>query len=151
NNKGLVVKDKYLRLKALRIADTLKISDFSCSSGYIEIFKKRHGFVSRVHTTSRMLPENAKELAIGFINSTRKLIEDYDIKLKKIINFDQVPRYFEQENIRTLTLKETKNIMLLKTNNTHSRFTYTPIISASGKFIACHCLFSNLKKTERFK
>lgn len=146
NKKGLVVKDKYLKKKALTIARELSISGFTCSGGFIDNFKKRHDLVSRVHTSCRVLPVNAKALAVEFIKSTREIINRHDIKLKNIINFDQVPRYFEQENNRTIIPKGTRNVKIAKANNTHARFTYTPIIAADGRFIGGHCLFSHLKK-----
>jgi len=66
--------------------------------------------VSRVHTSCRRIPENAKELANLFISNIRCLIKTHGIKAKNIINFDQVPRYYEQENNRTLILRGSKNV-----------------------------------------
>ncbi|KAG0437028.1 Major centromere autoantigen B [Dictyocoela muelleri] len=88
NNKGLIVKDIYLKLKALAYSEELKISSFVCSTGYIDEFKNRYGLVSRVQTTCRLLPQNTKFLAIEFIESTKKIIENYNIKSKNIFNFD---------------------------------------------------------------
>lgn len=42
NQKGLVVKDKYLMYKALNIAVELDIEGFTASKGYISRFKKRN-------------------------------------------------------------------------------------------------------------
>ncbi|KAG0434449.1 hypothetical protein DMUE_5180 [Dictyocoela muelleri] len=95
------------------------------------------------------MPSNAKSLALEFINNVRALIKLHDIKPKNILNFDQVPRYFEQENSKTLSVKGSKNVLLYKASTSHSRFTFTPIISADGKFIGKHCLFSNLKKVPK--
>lgn len=150
NSKGLVVKDKYLKSKALNISKRLKFNDFSCSGGgFISNFKKRNNLVSRAQTSCRLMPSNAKELALEFINTTRALIKSHDIKPKNILNFDQVPRYFEQENSKTLTVKGSKNVLLSKASTSHSRFTFTPIISADGNFVGKHCLFSNLKKVPK--
>ncbi|KAG0438072.1 Major centromere autoantigen B, partial [Dictyocoela muelleri] len=119
--KGLVVKEKYLKSKALKIADSLMISNFKCSSGYIEKFKKRHNLVSRRHTSCRTLPPNAKSLAHDFITTALDLIKKNSIKPKNILNFDQVPRYFEQENNKTITFKREKKVKLAKASSSHSR------------------------------
>ncbi|KAG0441782.1 hypothetical protein DMUE_0794 [Dictyocoela muelleri] len=146
NNKGLVVKDKYIKIKALTSAKELNICSFSCFNGYIDKYKERNKFVCRVQTTSRLLHQNEKFSAIDFIESTRNIIKKYNIKDKNIIfNLDQVPRYIEQETDRTLGLKSTRNIKLFKADNSHSRFTYTPVITADRKFLGGKNLFSNLK------
>lgn len=119
----LVVKEKYLKAKALNIANNLRIFYFKCSSGYIEKFKNRHNLVSRRHTSCRSLPANAKSLAHDFIATAVDLIKTHSIKPKNILNFDQVPRYFEQENNKTITFKGEKNVKLAKASSSHSRFT----------------------------
>jgi phage anti-repressor protein len=53
NEKGLIVKDKYLKVKAKKIADELGYSDFKGSDGYIYNFKQRKNLVSRAHTTNQ--------------------------------------------------------------------------------------------------
>ncbi|KAG0425682.1 hypothetical protein DMUE_6016, partial [Dictyocoela muelleri] len=135
-----------LKAKALSIVNKNDIQNFKCSNGFIENFKKRHNLVSRTHTSSRSLPVNAKYLALEFINKIRDLIKKYCIKTKNIINFDQVPRYFEQENNKTITFKGSKNVKLTKASSSHSRFTFTPIIAADGKFVGDHCLFFESKE-----
>jgi Tc5 transposase DNA-binding domain len=98
NQKGLVVKDKYLTYKALSIAVELDIEGFTASKGYISRFKKRNNLVSRAHTSTRSLPDNAKEIAVEFINKINNLIRQHNIQKRNILNFDQVPRYFEMES-----------------------------------------------------
>ncbi len=100
NEKGLIVKDKYLKAKSLKIARALNIGveQFKASEGFIANFKRRNNLVSRAHTTTRTLPDDAKEKAYDFINSTRNLICQLKIKKENILNFDQVPRYFEHSS-----------------------------------------------------
>ncbi|KAG0437805.1 hypothetical protein DMUE_3471 [Dictyocoela muelleri] len=83
NSKGLVVKDKYLKVKALNIAKGLGISGFKSSDGLMGNFKKRNNLVCREQTSCRSLPPNVKSLAIEFINKTRELIKNFN-KTKKI-------------------------------------------------------------------
>lgn len=71
NQKGLVVKDKYLTCKALRIAAELDVQGFSASKGYISRFKKRNGLVARarrctvrsVRTVPRNVPSSVPQLS----------------------------------------------------------------------------------------
>ncbi|KAG0434036.1 hypothetical protein DMUE_5328 [Dictyocoela muelleri] len=98
NNVCLIVKNKYIKLKALTYLEKLKNISKVCSTGYIDKIKNSYGIVSRAQTTCRLLPQNTKSLAIEFIESSGKIIEKYNIKSKNISNFDQVSRYFEQEN-----------------------------------------------------
>ncbi len=112
NQKGLVVKDKYLMYKALNIAVELDIEGFTASKGYISRFKKRNGLVTRAHTSTRSLPDNAKEIAVEFINKINNLIHKHSIQKRNILNFDQVPRYFEMESSRTLAKKGSRDVKL---------------------------------------
>ena len=80
HQKGLVVKDKYLKYKALSIAVELDIGGFTASKGYISRFKMRNDLVSRAHTSTQSLPDNAKEIAVEFINKINNLICQHKIK-----------------------------------------------------------------------
>jgi hypothetical protein len=64
---------------------------------------------------------------------------------KNILNFDQVPRYFEHTSKRTLAKKRSRDVKLRKASTSHKRFTFTPLINADGDIEAIYCLFSNLK------
>ncbi|KAG0442526.1 hypothetical protein DMUE_0211 [Dictyocoela muelleri] len=108
NQKRIFIKDKYLKAKALSFVSEYNIKDFKSFSGYIDNFKKRYILVSRCHTSSRCLPSNAKSLAFEFLNNVREVIKKHFIKNKNIINFYQVPRYFEQENNKTITKEAQK-------------------------------------------
>ena len=79
------------------------------------------------------------------MKEVQKLISDNNIKPQNIINFDQVPRYFETENNSTITLRGTQNVAVKKACSSHKRFTLTPVINAAGEFLALHLLFSGLK------
>ena len=57
NEKGLVVKDKYLFAKVLNIALEENITNFKCSKGYIQRFMKWNNLVSRVEQFLKM-PKN---------------------------------------------------------------------------------------------
>jgi len=102
--------------------------------------------VSKVHTSCRRILGNAKELTNLVISNIRCLIKTHGKKTKNIIYFDQVLRYYEQENNRTLILRGSRNVKINKASTSHARLTFTPMINAEGEFLVKHCLFSNLKK-----
>lgn len=156
NKLGLRVKDKYIREKMKIIRDNeLSMDDstenkdllrqFKCSEMWLERFKKRYRLVSRRETSCRTLPTNFREISRDFIKKVATTIVEKKISPDKIFNFDQVPRYVEMGSGATITRKGTKNVTLRKSSTSHKRFTYTPIVSASGKFVSHHVLFSNLK------
>jgi Tc5 transposase DNA-binding domain/DDE superfamily endonuclease/CENP-B N-terminal DNA-binding domain len=153
NQKGLRVKEKYIQIKALQIAEEMGLSDpdneklpFKASNGWIANFKKRNHFVSRRQTTSRVLPKDADMLVRAFHESVQDLIEEKNIKDKNILNMDQVPRYFESEAKSTITTKGSKNVLMRKAASSHKRFTATFTIGKDGKMLKPHLLFSKLKK-----
>jgi hypothetical protein len=135
--------------KALNIAVELDIDGFTASQGYISRFKKRNGLVTRAHTSTQSLPDNAKEIAVEFIKKINNLIRKHSIQKRNILNFDQVPQYFEMESSRTLAKKGSRDVKLKKSSTSHKRFTYTPVVNAEGKVLITHVLFSKLKKIPR--
>lgn len=74
------------------------------------------------------------------------MIASKTIAPARIVNFDQVPRYFELESQSTITIKGSRRVSLKKASNSHKRFTFTPAVSSDGCFVSLHVLFSNLKK-----
>lgn len=78
----------------------------------------------------------SKPLTISSLSSTSRK--------KNILNFDQVPRYFDRSTSRTITGRGSKSAKLRKFASSHKRFTFTPIISLAGKVFAIHLLFSKL-------
>ena len=143
---------KAAKLEALDAFDTLleddveKLVNFTASSNWIQRFKDRNELVSRRHTTTKTLPQNYADKAREFIFDVQALIKSENIQKNNIINFDQVPRYFELNINSTIIKKGTREVRLRKASSSHRRFTFTPFISASGKFIGRHFLFSKLKK-----
>lgn len=157
NSRGLCVKDHFIQAKARQVREELLttmpsgdekdlLEGFKASNMWIHRFKSRHRLVARRHTTTHTLPDDFQEQAIGFIKSVHKQCEDFEITRDCIINMDQVPRYFEMNMSRTITTKGTREVLLRKSSTSHKRFTFTPFVSAAGKFIQKHALFSNLKK-----
>lgn len=166
NSRGLRVKDKFIHaraimLKAEMIAElTLTDTDearieikaheeFLFSSSWCTRFKDRHQLVSRRHTTARTLPENFQDIARDFISDVQNLIMAHGITPNRIVNFDQVPRYFETANNSTIITRGTKEVLLRKASTSHKRFTFTPAINAAGDIVALHLLFSNLKNVPK--
>ena len=126
--------------------DLKKLENFTASSNWIQRFKDRFSLTSRRHTTTKSLPENYVSTAKSFIMEVQDLIKEKKIQNQNIINFDQVPRYFESDSSSTITTKGTKQVLLRKGSTSHRRFTFTPFITAGGKFLGTHLLFSKLKK-----
>lgn len=156
NQKGLRVKDKFIVAKMKNIKDEClagttdknlrdKLNDFKASHSWLQRFKDRYDLVSRRETSCRTLPKDYQNIATKFLAETQTLILDKKITRNRIYNFDQVPRYIELNTGSTITKKGTKNVTLKKANTSHKKFTFTPMISASGEFTSLHLLFSNLK------
>lgn len=161
NKKGLRVKDKYIQARALALKEEIlaeyandgdqnqekidSLEKFLASTNWCARFKNRFELTSRRHTTSRTFPENFQDLAQEFIAEIQDLITTHNIRPNRIVNFDQVPRYFECENTSTIVKRGTREVLLKKASTSHKRFTFTPVISADGNFLALHLLFSNLK------
>ena len=117
NSKGLRVKDLYIKQKALTLFNQAKIDgvidpevEFAASPGWVSKFKIRHKLVSRRQTSCRSLPVGADDICRRFIQSVHRLIETHSIKVKNIINMDQVPRYFETEPSSTITTKGSREV-----------------------------------------
>ncbi|ETN17678.1 hypothetical protein PPTG_21674 [Phytophthora nicotianae INRA-310] len=108
NAMGLRVKDAYIRLQAVNIYRDLhgpQASGFDASTGWLARFKRRKNLVSRRQTTTQILPDNSGEICRNFIQRVQQLIHLHNIKLDKIINMDQVPRYFKTEPKTTITTR----------------------------------------------
>lgn len=157
NKQGIRVKDKYIQMRARQARDEClatmddgpekeALAKFQASKIWMQRFKSRHHLASRRHTTTHTMPVGFRASAMAFIESVQDIIEEHDISRSRIINADQVPRYFETDKTSTITQKGTREVLLRKASTSHKRFTFTPFITASGKMIIRHCLFSNLKK-----
>lgn len=157
NKKGLRVKDKFICMRGKIVRDELletiededekqHIGSFKFSKSWCHRFKKRYQFVSHRHTTAHTLPVDFRTQAQEFIKKVQQICSENNIKREHIINFDQVPRYYESHMATTITSKGTREILLRKSSTTHKRFTFTPFVSAGGKILLKHCLFSKLKK-----
>ncbi|KAG5671787.1 hypothetical protein PVAND_001963 [Polypedilum vanderplanki] len=102
--------------------------------------------VSRRQTSSRILPTNARGKAYDFLNKIKTLIIEKGIEPKNILNFDQTPRFYEQETTSTITTKGSRNVLLKKASANHKKLTVTFLINAAGKLLHTHVLLSKLKK-----
>ena len=161
NAEGLRVKEKYIiaKVKALieeeiavlmvegveKAKEVEKMRSFKASGSWCDRFKKRFNLVSRRVTSARSLPKGFQTIAVDYLTEVQGIISGYNIKPQNIVNFDQVPRYFETENNSTITTKGTQNVSVKKASSSHKRFTLTPVINAAGDFLALHLLFSGLK------
>lgn len=162
NAEGLKVKDKYILMKmgelrrqkieelqSMNLEDHIylnQLQHFRISNGWLGKFKARFNLVSRRVNTTRSLPVGFEFICRQFLEDTQQLIHSESISPAQIVNFDQVPRYFELEKQSTITVKGTKRVNLKKASSSHKRFTFTPAISGDGNFVALHVLFSKLKK-----
>ena len=131
NKEGLRVSDKYLQFEAKNYGIEHGFLNFSASSGWLARFKGRFGIVSRRHTTTRSIPEDADSVALIFIHDIKQFITLKNIKSKNILNMDQVPRYYESESDSTLTVKGSRNVLLKKSSTGQKRFTATFIYNLS--------------------
>ena len=137
---------------------------FKASTGWLARFKTRNDLVSRRQTSSRHLPANADKICQTFLQQVHALIKTHDISPSNVVNMDQVPRYFEMEPKSTITTEGTKDVrssfpisedmilirlsaqvLLRKGGTSHKRFTVSFTITAEGKMLKPHLLFSKLK------
>lgn len=140
--------DAYIRLQASNIYRELhgeSATGFEASTGWLARFKARKNLVSHRQTTTRTLPVDAAETRRNFIQRAQQLIAEHSIKPRNIINMDQVPRYFETEPKSMITTRGSREVLLRKGGSSHKRFTATFTITAEGKFLQPHVLFSKLK------
>ena len=164
NKQGLRVKMKYIRNYALVLRDEMinekmfipeqlkaltELQHFTGSTGWYSRFVKRYNLGSRRQTSTRTLPVDFMTQSRDFLSKVQSIIESNHIQLGNIVNLDQVPRYFECESSTTITKKGSKNVVTKKASTSHKRFTMTPTITADGKVLAVHVLFSKLKKRPR--
>lgn len=156
NSKGIRVKDRFLQQQAINIRDRIleameegaakeKLKTFQASRLWCSRFKNRFNLRSRRHTTTHSLPDDFRELATSFIAKVHSICREFNIRRANILNMDQVPRYFENDKSTTIAEKGTSEILLRKSGSSHKRFTWTPFITADGKIIKKHALFSKLK------
>lgn len=106
-----------------------RLKAFKASNAWVDRFKKRHGYVSRRHTTAHSLPQSFKFQSINFIKEVQEVCATHNITRDFIINFDQVPRYYESNLSSTIAKKGTREILLHKSATSHKRFTFTPFIT----------------------
>lgn len=160
NEMGLRVKDRYIRVQALKVKEELlvtmpegpqkdKLQAFAASSIWCARFKKRNNLRRRRHTTTHKLPYGFRNTAIKFIEHVQQLCNEFQITRERIVNFDQVSRYYENDKNTTIARRGTVEILLRKSSQGHKKFTFTPFITASGKFIMRHSLFSGLQNVPK--
>lgn len=120
NTRGLKVKDKYIQMqmgeiRRKEIEELQKmnldnhiyldqVQNFRISKGWLSRFKSRYNLVSRRVTTTRSLPDGYEAICKQFLEETQQLIASKSIAPAQIVNFDQVPRYFELESQSTITV-----------------------------------------------
>ena len=112
-SQHLCVSDRLLEARTKFLARVYG-EDCKASSGFLAAFKKRHSIVSRRETSSRILPDDAKEQATGFLREFAKIVVEKGIQPQDILNFDQVPRYFTREPKQSLESRGTKDVKILK-------------------------------------
>jgi hypothetical protein len=141
NNKGIRVKNQYIRAKARRMYTELHIDDnagaaesdtgadddmstptFRTPAGRRARFK-RNCFVSRRQTSSRQISAEAPAICVEFIRHAQSLIDLLHIKEENIQNMDHVPRYFETEPSSTITTRGSLNVLLKNGESSHKRLT----------------------------
>lgn len=116
---------------------------FLASKGWIYRMRNRNNMVSWMQTSCKVLPQNAAELATKFLKDAQDALAK--VEPCNVINMDQVPRYFEGTQTKTVTKKGTKNVFLKKASTSHKRFTATFAITGDENILKPHLLFSNLK------
>lgn len=160
NQKGLRVKDRFIQRQAIKIRDELianaqddavrkRLMTFGASNIWVYRFKQRANLVARRHTTAHKLPQDFREKTAAFIQHVQGLIAAHNIIAENVINFDQVPRYFEAPKRNTITTKGSKEVLLGRCSNGHKRFTFTPFVDASGRILIRHALFSKRSTVPR--
>jgi hypothetical protein len=147
--KNIIAYMKFLRDERLNELDEEdekfeKLMKFNASRGWLHLFIRRFNLVRRTRAKSHKIPSDYFSIARKFIAEVQEIIETHGIKRENIFNFDQVPRYFDIDSGHTYTIKGSKDVQVRESN--HKRFTFTPVISASGEFELAHLLFSKLVK-----
>jgi hypothetical protein len=74
------------------------------------IGQKLYTWIMEQNQKGLVVPDNAKEIAVEFINKINTLIRKHNIQKRNICNFDQVPWYFEMESSHTLARKGSRDV-----------------------------------------
>lgn len=159
NDSGIPIKSKHMKafmnflrdekLKELEEGDQeyQNLKNFKVSNGWLQRFVSRFNIVRRTRAKSHKIPDNYQSIARNFVAEVQNIIQEHNIRRENIYNFDQVPRYFDAETHHTYTTKGSKDVQVRE--SCHKRFTFTPVISATGEFVLKHVLFSKLVKVPR--
>jgi hypothetical protein len=136
NQKGLRVKDQCIQQKAFSLFDfraniqagddeCYPVGNFLASSGWLLKFKMLESLVRRRPTSCRVFPNNADEVARGFLQTVHSLTDMHNIQPKNIIILAQVPRYFDTEPTSTIAARGSRSVLLRKVCTSHKIFTVT--------------------------
>ena len=94
--KGLCVSRALIRLEALRVADTLQITDFKASDRWCTRFMKRHEYTLRAPTkVAQVLPQFWADKITEFQRFIIRHRRRNDYRLKCIGNMDETPMYMD--------------------------------------------------------
>lgn len=134
SNKRMVTYPM-MRHKALAIASELNIDNFKCSTGFIQSFCQRHGFVYRAAThKAQENNKTGREVcgeAIDYINLLATTLRD--LTFDHILNMDETPLYFDVMHERTVDELGARSVEVAHTGANKSRFTVVLTIEATGK------------------
>ena len=85
-----------IRLEALRVSDTLHITDFKASEGWCTRFMKRHEYALRAPTkVAQVLPQFWADKITAFQRFVIRHRRRNDYKLMCIGNMDETPKYMD--------------------------------------------------------
>ena len=105
-NAGLLVSNNSLLFQARKIAERLKVKDFSGTLSWLEGVKRRNGITYRKSTrVGQRVPSTAKEDIEEFHKRFVELFERHKYPLSAIVNIDETGMNFDSVSSYTLDFK----------------------------------------------
>ena len=131
--KGLCVSRALIRLEALRVADTLQITDFKASDRWCTRFMKRHEYTLRAPTkVAQVLPQFWADKITEFQRFVIRHRRRNDYRLMCIGNMDETPMYMDMLPRSTVHKKGAKSVVVKSTGHERSRYTVVLACMADG-------------------
>ena len=122
-----------IRLEALRVADTLQITDFKASEGWCTRFMKRHEYTLRAPTkVAQVLPQFWADKITEFQRFVIRHRRRNDYRLMCIGNMDETPMYMDMLPRSTVHKKGAKSVVVKSTGHERSRYTVVLACMADG-------------------
>lgn len=100
---GAIISRQFIKVKALLIAQKLRLDNFQGSNGWMANFLKRRQLcLRRITSVGRALPNNSTQIATNHLHKMKKLFEQYS--RSQILNMDETNIQLDSPSISLNTI-----------------------------------------------